>query len=56
MVDGTLGSTAISGGRLRGDEITFSVDKTKYTGRVNGNSMSGTMSGGGSGPWSATKK
>jgi hypothetical protein len=56
MVEGTLGSTAISGGRLRGDELTFTVDKTKYTGRVNGNSISGTMSGGGTGAWSASKK
>jgi len=56
MVEGTLGSTPITGGRLRGDEITFSVDKTKYTGRVNGTSISGTTSGGSSGAWSATKK
>ena len=56
MVEGTLGSAPITGGRLRGDEITFSVDKTKYTGRVNGNSISGTTSGGSSGAWSATKK
>jgi precorrin-6B methylase 2 len=55
-VEGTLGSTAITGGKLRGDEITFSVGKTKYTGRVNGNSISGTMSGESSGAWSATKK
>ena len=56
MVEGTMGSTAISGGRLRGDEITFSVGNTKYTGKVNGNSISGTMSGGSSGSWTATKK
>jgi hypothetical protein len=56
MVEGTLGSAPITGGRLRGDEITFSVDKTKYTGRVNGTSISGTTSGGSSGAWSATKK
>jgi hypothetical protein len=37
-------------------EGTFSVGKTKYTGRVNGNSISGTMSGESSGAWSATKK
>ena len=55
-VDGMLGSTAITGGKLRGDEITFSVGGTKYTGKVNGNSISGTTSGGSSGPWSATKK
>jgi len=55
-LEGTLGSSPISGGRLRGEEITFSVGNTKYTGRVNGNSMSGTMSGGSSGSWSATRK
>jgi len=55
-VDGMLGSTAITGGKLRGDEITFSVGGTKYAGKVNGNSISGTMSGGSSGSWSATKK
>ena len=55
-IDGTLGSTAITGGKLRGDEITFSVGGTKYTGKVNGNSISGTTSGGSSGSWSATKK
>jgi hypothetical protein len=55
-VEGTLGSTAITGGRLRGDEISFSAGGTKYTGRVNGNSISGTTSGGASGSWTATKK
>jgi len=55
-VEGTLGSTPISAGKLRGDEITFSVGNTKYTGKVNGNMISGTMSGGSSGSWTATKK
>ena len=55
-VEGTLGSTAITGGRLRGDEISFSAGGTKYTGKVNGNSISGTTSGGASGAWTATKK
>jgi SAM-dependent methyltransferase len=55
-IDGTLGSTAITGGKLRGDEISFSVGGTKYAGKVNGNSISGTTSGGSSGSWSATKK
>ncbi len=56
MVTGTLGSTAISDGQLRGDEITFTAGGAKYTGKVNGNSMSGTMSGGSGGKWSATRK
>jgi hypothetical protein len=55
-VEGTLGTTAITGGRLRGDEITFAVGGTKYTGRVNGTSISGTSSGGSNGAWTATKK
>ena len=56
MVTGTLGSTAISDGKLRGDEITFTAGGAKYTGKVSGNSMSGTMSGGTGGKWSATRK
>ena len=54
MVNGTLGSTAISGGRLRGDAITFTVGNTVYNGRVEGNTIRGTMTGGGS--FSATKR
>ena len=38
------------------ESLTFSAGGTKYTGKVNGNSIAGTMSGGGSGSWSATKK
>ena len=54
MVNGTLGSTAISAGRLRGDAITFTVGNTVYNGRVEGNTIRGTMSGGGS--FTATKR
>jgi precorrin-6B methylase 2 len=56
MVSGTLGGAAISDGKLRGEEITFTAGGAKYTGRVNGNTMSGTVSGGSGGKWSATKK
>jgi hypothetical protein len=55
MVTGKLGTADITNGRLRGDEITFSVGNTKYTGRVNGKTISGTMSGGSTGAWSATR-
>jgi SAM-dependent methyltransferase len=51
---GTLGGKPISEGKLRGDEITFTVGTAKYTGRVNGNSMKGTGSAGGA--WSATRR
>lgn len=54
MLTGTLGSTPISDGRLRGDEITFTAGGAKYTGKVNGNSMSGTNGAGAK--WSATRK
>jgi hypothetical protein len=53
MVQGTLGSTALSEGRLHGDQIEFVVSGDKYTGRVDGNSMKGTTSKGVA--WSATK-
>ncbi|HET7695378.1 MAG TPA: methyltransferase domain-containing protein [Vicinamibacterales bacterium] len=53
MVTGTLGSNAISNGRLRGTELTFTAGNTKYVGQVNGNTIKGTA---GSAAWSATKK
>ena len=60
MVTGSLAGgsapTTISGGRLRGDAITFNVGPARYSGRVSGNTMSGTVSSGGaSTPWSATR-
>jgi precorrin-6B methylase 2 len=56
MVNGTLGSTAISGGRLRGDAITFTVGNTVYNGRVEGNTIRGAMTGGATGAFTATKR
>jgi precorrin-6B methylase 2 len=55
MVSGSLGSNAISNGRLRGDEITFSVGKASYTGRVESTSMKGTVTGGSGSTWTATR-
>ena len=48
MVSGTLGSTPITAGKLKGDEITFTAGSRVYTGRVNGDRMSGVG-------WSATR-
>jgi SAM-dependent methyltransferase len=45
-VSGTLGNAAVADGKLRGDEITFAVGNARYTGRVNGNVMEGTVSTG----------
>jgi SAM-dependent methyltransferase len=39
VVSGTLGKDPIENGRLRGDEITFTVGETVYTGRVEQNRM-----------------
>ncbi len=48
-VTGTLGTQAISEGKLRGDEFTFKAGGTTYTGKVEGNMIHGTG-------WMATKK
>jgi precorrin-6B methylase 2 len=54
QISGTLGSAPISDGKLRGDEIAFTVGDARYTGKVDGNSMKGTMAGGGT--WTATPR
>lgn len=54
----TVGGTAtpIVNGKLRGDQISFSAAGTEYAGRVEGDSISGTMkSGSNSGSWNATR-
>jgi SAM-dependent methyltransferase len=51
-VTGTLGTTPITDGKLRGEEITFSAGGQKYTGKVNGNTITGTS---GAGAFTATK-
>lgn len=51
---GSLGSQGVADGRLRGDEITFSVGNAKYTGKVEGNTIRGNISSGGT--FTATRK
>jgi hypothetical protein len=57
MVSGTLRSgnvvAPLTNGKLNGDQITFNAGEAQYTGRVQGNSMEGTISSGGS--WKATR-
>ena len=55
MVTGTLNNQPISEGRLTGDQIRFTAGGTQYTGRVNGNTIEGTTSGGSSGSFRATR-
>ena len=47
LLSGTLGGVPIAGGRLRGDQIRFTVGAAEYTGRVNGNRIEGTEQSGG---------
>ncbi len=59
-ISGTLKTgdkaVAISGGRMRGDGITFSAGGARYTGRVNGDTMEGAVkSGEKGGKWRATR-
>src|SRR5215212_8898836 len=59
-VSGTLktksGTTKISEGKLRGDQITFSAGNAQYAGRVNGDKIDGTTkSGGKETNWLATR-
>lgn len=45
----------IERGRVQGDVIRFMVDKTRYTGRLVGNTISGQLAGDGVGPWRAQR-
>jgi hypothetical protein len=56
MLSGTLGPTEITDGRVRGTEVSFSVGNAKYTGKIDGKTMSGSVSGGRNGTWTATRK
>jgi len=56
VISGTLGQTEISKATLRGDEIMFTAGNASYTGRVEGNTMRGTVTGGAGGAFTATKR
>jgi Methyltransferase domain len=58
MVSGSIKSANVItpvNGQLNGDQITFTAGGAQYTGRVNGNSMEGTIKGGNNGSWTATR-
>ena len=59
MISGSLNgggkNIVVTNGKMRGDQISFSAGGAQYTGRVNGNSMSGTVKGVTGGNWTATK-
>ena len=55
MLSGSIGSTKIANGRMRGSEISFTAGGAQYTGRVTGSSIQGTVTGGSDTSWTATK-
>jgi len=55
MISGTLGTTPIENGRVRGREVSFSVDGVHYVGTVAGTAISGTASSDSARGWVATK-
>jgi SAM-dependent methyltransferase len=54
-VSGTLGSTAVAG-RLTGDEISITAGDRTLRGKVSGTSITGTVTGGAGGSFTATKQ
>ena len=61
MIQGSMKSGsenhAISNAKLRADQISFNAGNASYSGRVNGNTIEGTVtSGGKSTKWTATRK
>jgi precorrin-6B methylase 2 len=60
MVGGTLQkngtSAAVTDGRLRGSDLTMTIDGAQYAGRVNGNTITGSVTTGGKTVhWTATR-
>lgn len=54
LISGSI-STPVTNGKVRGDQITFTAGNLEYTGRVAGNTMEGTLSGGSTSAWRATR-
>ena len=56
MITGTLGGMPIADGRLRGDQIRFTVGAAEYTGRATGDRIQGSMRNGAQQlSWTATR-
>lgn len=56
VVSGTLGSTTLTDAKLRGEEITFTIGDAVYNGRVQGDNIRGTVTGGSGGAFTAMKQ
>ena len=53
---GTLGATPINEGKVRGRDVMFTAGGVKYTGHVDGNTMTGSATGGNGNSWTATRR
>jgi hypothetical protein len=56
MISGTLGSTPITEGKVRGYDVTFTAGNVKYAGRLDGNTISGSLPGTNGSSWTATRR
>jgi precorrin-6B methylase 2 len=55
-VSGTLGSAALESTRIKGEELSFTAGGAEYSGKVNGNTISGTVkTRGREQAWTATR-
>jgi SAM-dependent methyltransferase len=55
-LSGSLGAAPISEGKVRGSEVTFTAGGVKYTGHVDGNVMTGAVTGSNGNSWTATRR
>jgi hypothetical protein len=56
VLSGSLGSQPITEGKVNGYDVSFTVGNATYTGRLDGSTLRGTVTGGSGGSWTATKK
>jgi hypothetical protein len=56
VVTGTLGSTPITGGKVRGTVLSFRIGDAQYTGRVSGGVIEGLVNTTTSGEWMARRR
>jgi hypothetical protein len=56
MISGTLGSTPITEGKVRGYDVTFTAGNVKYAGRLDGNTINGSLPGTNGSSWTATRR
>ena len=56
MLSGSLGSTPIKEGKVRGNEVIFTAGNVKYAGRFDGTVIRGSLPGTNGSSWTATRR